>query len=101
MTAKVGGHFLIEILFLILDSRKRPYLTGAVAFLCLDSGGPALRVISHFGCAAEETPLRQIVLCLSELNGHRRFSFLRCHLHFFLRRCPFAPTWTCHQIVKG
>src|SRR5690606_35237505 len=42
--------------------------------LCPDSGDPALRVISHSGCAAENTPLRQIVLCLSELNGCRRFS---------------------------
>lgn len=45
------------------------------AFLCLDSGGPALRVVSHSGCAAGKTPLRQIVLRLSELNGRRRFSF--------------------------
>ncbi len=44
------------------------------SLFCLDSSGPALRDISHFGYAAEDTPLRKIVLCLSELDGRCRFS---------------------------
>src|SRR5690606_13054272 len=38
---------------------------------------PALRVISHFGYTAENMPLRQTVLCLSELNGRFRFSIVQ------------------------
>src|SRR5690606_40861694 len=38
---------------------------------------PTPRDVSHFGCAAEKTPLRQTVLRLSELNGRFRFSVSR------------------------
>src|SRR5690606_27286025 len=37
---------------------------------------PALRDVSHSGCAAVNTPLRQTVLPLSELHGRFRFSLL-------------------------
>src|SRR5690606_6481988 len=37
---------------------------------------PDSRVISPSGLAAEKTPLRQFALCLSNLNGCFRFSFI-------------------------
>ena len=47
---------------------------AASAFLGVQLQCLALRDVSHSGCAAENTPLRQIVLHLSELNRH--FTFL-------------------------
>ena len=54
---------------------------------------PDSRVISHSGCAAENMPLRQRVLCPSNLHGCLRFSFLN---KIFLIR---LADWVCVSFV--
>src|SRR5690606_14896665 len=49
--------------------------TVASAFLLVQLRKPGSRVISQPGYAAENTPLRRSVLCLSNLNGFLSFSF--------------------------
>ena len=61
----IGGHLFILFDYL-LGVAKRLLLLFFVQLQCL-----ALRDVSHSGCAAEEMPLRQIVLCLSEVRRMR------------------------------
>ncbi|SDI59433.1 hypothetical protein SAMN04487975_1222 [Planococcus glaciei] len=49
--------------------------SAASAFLIVQLRRLAPQVVSHFGCAAENMPLRQIVLRRSELTSLLRFSY--------------------------
>ena len=53
------------------------------AFLIIQLQRPGSRVISQPGCAAENTPLCQIVLCPSNLHGSLRISLVMAEIEFF------------------
>lgn len=46
-----------------------------IHFFCPGSSDQILGVISHFGFAAEDTPLRRFALCPSNLGSRFRFSW--------------------------